>query len=104
PDIPDYWFVTANDVQTVTHGNSGVFSITAIPLNFTGTINVSSSGVKSITGGKGTWSATSIPGGSGTVTFTVSTTSSTPKGTYPITLSANSGNLTRTLVVSLTVN
>jgi hypothetical protein len=36
--------------------------------------------------------------------LTVSTSSSTPAGTYPVTMIANSGNLTHTVTVSLVVN
>src|SRR4051812_10270262 len=42
--------------------------------------------------------------GSGSSTLTVNTTSSTPLGTYPLTLTATSGGLVHTASVTLTVN
>ncbi|HEY6291057.1 MAG TPA: choice-of-anchor D domain-containing protein, partial [Terriglobia bacterium] len=49
------------------------------------------------------WSATSV-GASGTANFTLTPGSNTPSGTYPVTLIANSGSLTHTITVFVTVD
>jgi len=104
PGNPDFWLITTalGGYQTVTRGNSATFTGYLIPLGFTGTISLSSDGLQGVTGMKGTWSAGTI-NNSGSATFTVTTSSSTPTGSHPITLIANSGNLTRTMTVTVTV-
>jgi hypothetical protein len=58
------------------------------------------SGVKGLTS---SFSTSSIKT-SGTSALTLTAGSSTPKGTYSITVIANSGNLTHTVTTQLTVN
>jgi hypothetical protein len=104
PDVVDYWFlvpVTSNTL-TVTHGNFAVWAASVFPLRFTGTVQLSYDGIQNIPGATASWSATSInPYGSSN--FTVNTSSSTPAGTYPVTMIATSGSLTRTITALLTV-
>lgn len=104
PDYPDYWFIMSafKGYQNVNKGSSGTFTGYVVPLNFNGNVTLSSDGTQGINGMSGSWSPASITG-SGTATFTVSTTKSTPSGTYPITLLATSGNTTHTMTVSVTV-
>jgi len=105
PDGADFWFIMSAyaGYETVTHGSSATFDATVVPLAFSGTVTLSSDGVQNIPGASGSWSSGSITT-SGTATFTVKTGSSTPRGSYPITLLATSGNLTRTMTVTVTVN
>ncbi|HEY6273225.1 MAG TPA: hypothetical protein VIX19_14695 [Terriglobales bacterium] len=102
--MTDYWFVvpfTASPA-TVSPGRATAFTATVVPLDFNGTVQLNSDGVQSIPGARGSWSAGSVsPNGS--ATFTVTTSGSTPAGTYPVVLMANSGSLTRTVTVLVTV-
>ena len=101
---PDFWFVDYDQgALTVTHGSPAVYTLLEIPLDgYNLATTFSSNGVSGVPGATSKWSATSLPG-SGSVQFTVNTSASTPPGTYPITLAAHSGNLMRTVTVSLIV-
>jgi hypothetical protein len=88
--------------QTVTAGSSASYTATVAPSNgFTGTVTLSASGLPS--GATASFSPTSISGGTGSSTLTVTTTSSTPAGTSTLTITGTSGTLTQTASVSLTV-
>ena len=68
---------------------------------FSGTVDMS------VTGLPGGATASFAPGqvvGSGSTTLTVATSSSTPAGTYQLTIRGTSGTLTRTTGVTLVVN
>lgn len=100
----DFWFVmdAFSGYQTVGQGSPATWAPNVVSLKFTGTVTLDSDGVQNIPGAKGTWSPNTIVN-SGTSTFTVTTTGATPKGTYPITFIATSGNITKTATVSLIV-
>jgi hypothetical protein len=104
PDGPDLWFVNPNNgALTVSAGNPAVYTMLLIPIGaFSSKTTFSSYGVGFVPGAKASWSAASVTG-SGSVTFTVTTSSSTPSGTYPITLAAHAGSLAKTVTVSLIV-
>jgi hypothetical protein len=104
PDFPDFWFVNPNTgALTVNAGSPAVFTMLLIPLGaFNGQTFFSSYGVSLIPGASLNWSQPSLTR-SGTVTFTVSTRSATPKGIYPVTMTARSGDVTRNITVWLTV-
>ncbi len=102
PDTPDYWFVVNSGSNSVSPGARSAFVLSAMPLGFSGTISLKAD-VSQVPDASASWSATSI-GSSGSATLTVSTSSATPAGTYPVTMIANSGNLTHTVTVSLVVN
>jgi hypothetical protein len=104
PDKTDFWFVMNgfSGYQTVSRGSAATWTPNVVALAFSGTVSLDSDGVKNIAGVTASWSPKTIVN-SGTSTFTVTTTSSTPKGTYPITLIATSGSITRTATVSLIV-
>jgi outer membrane lipoprotein SlyB len=88
--------------QSVTAGSSTSYTITAAPVNgFTGTVSLTVGGLP--TGASGTFSPSSIGGGSGSSTLNVSTTSSTAAGSYTLTVTGTSGSLTETTSVTLTV-
>ena len=67
---------------------------------FNGTVNFSVSGLPS--GATAAFNPTSVTG-SGSSTLSITTSSSTPPGNYPLTIKAASGNLTHTAKVSLQV-
>lgn len=104
PDAPDLWFVNPNQgVLTVSAGSPAVYTMLLIPIGgFSAKTTFSSYGVGSVPGAGKSWSVQSL-NGSGSVTFTVTTSSSTPSGTYPITLAAHAGSIARTVTVSLIV-
>jgi hypothetical protein len=88
--------------QSLTAGSSTSYTITAAPVNgFTGAVSLTVSGLP--TGASGTFSPSSISGGSGSSTLNVSTTSSTAAGSYTLTVKGTSGSLTETTSVTLTV-
>jgi Right handed beta helix region len=103
PDGPDFWLLS-NYLNGVTvSGGQAQFTVSTVSVGgLTGTINLSVDGVSAISGATASFSPSSITIGGYTV-LTVSTKSTTPKGTYPVTVIANSGNLTRTVTVSLVV-
>ena len=106
PDLVDYWFVVPNTASpaTVAPGGTATYTATMQPMRFNSGVSaqLSFDGVQDIPGATGSWSSNSIsPNGS--ATFTVTTSSTTPAGTYQITLFAQAGNLTHTIVVLLTV-
>jgi hypothetical protein len=105
PDMTDFWFVVPPHVSpaTVNRGSSATFVATLVPLMFNGTAQLSYDGVQSIPGATGSWSANSLSA-NGSATFTLNTSATTPAGTYPVVLLANSGNFTRTTTVLVTVN
>jgi Protein of unknown function (DUF1565) len=104
PDGPDLWFVNQNTgALTVTAGSPAVYTMLLIPIGgFVSKTTFSSYGVGFVPGAKASWSKASVTG-AGTVTFTVTTSNSTPSGTYPITMAAHAGSIERTVTVSLTV-
>ena len=99
----DFWLTVDNNALTVKQGKSTTFNLTLTPLNFTSTANLTLDGISEVKGLTGTLSKSSITT-SGTSTLTVTAGSTTAKGTYSVVVIANSGNLTRTVTVQLTVN
>jgi X-Pro dipeptidyl-peptidase len=101
-DFADYWITTDSASHTIAD-NTAVFSVSTVPVGaFTGNAKLSFDGVEEVTGLSAKLSATSvaIPG---TATLTVTAASNTPPGTYPITIIANHGSVTRTVTSSLVV-
>jgi hypothetical protein len=101
----DFWFIISafDGFQTVTRGGSVSFATNIVPLNFTGTVTLSSDGVQYMPGGSGRWDTKTITGGEGAATFTVTTSASTPPGDYLLTLIANNGSTTRAMSVTVIV-
>jgi hypothetical protein len=98
---PDFSFVVAPSNQTVAAGLSAPYTATVTALNgFTGTASITVSGLPSgVTAGFSPASVT----GSGSSTMTLTVAGTTIPGTYTLTVSGNSGNITHTAGVSLTV-
>ena len=99
----DFWITVDNAALTVKPGKSATFNLALTPLNFTGTANLTLDGISEVKGLSATLSANSIKT-SGTSVLTVTASSSTEAGTYSITVLVNSGNITRTVTVQLTVS
>ncbi|MBZ5597925.1 MAG: choice-of-anchor D domain-containing protein [Acidobacteriia bacterium] len=106
-DSAEFWLVqnALATLQPILSGGTASFEDTVTPiLGFNGTVTLTADGVQNIPGATGSWSNNTITGGSGTATYTVTTSASTPTGVYPITMIANSGSITKTTVGSLLVN
>jgi hypothetical protein len=104
PDAPDYWLITTN-LTPVTASASGQASFslnTASVGGLTGTVNLTVDGLSAIPGATASFTPASITT-SGASVLTVTTKSNTTPGTYPVTAIANTGNLTRTVTVSIVV-
>jgi Protein of unknown function (DUF1565) len=99
----DFWFTVDNAALTVSPGKSVTFNLTLTPLNFTGTANITLDGITEVKGLSSKLSTSSIKT-SGTSALTVTASSTTAAGTYLITILANSGSITRTVTVQLTVS
>jgi hypothetical protein len=101
-DRPDYWLLVDNGVVRTDATGKAVFNITTRSLGgFTGNVTLAWAGITAITGARATLSANPISA-TGTSVLTVTTGATTPKGTHTFTLLANSGSVTRTVVLSIT--
>jgi len=88
--------------QTVTAGNGTSCTATVSAQNgFNGTVSFTVSGLPA--GATAGFNPTSVTG-SGSSTLSVSTTTGTAGGTYPLTITGTSGSLVQTTAVSLTIN
>jgi hypothetical protein len=99
----DYWVTVDTASMAVSSGGTATYNLTLTPLNFTGTANLTLDGVSEVSGLSATLSPNSIKT-SGTSVLTVTAGSKTARGTYSITVLANSGSMTRTVTLQLTVN
>lgn len=101
PDFPDYWLVADNPAQTVSAATT-VFNVSVIPLGFTGTFNLSLDGISEVPGLSSSLSRATI-NTSGSSSLSISASITTAPGTYPVTVFANNGNITRSVTVSVIV-
>jgi len=99
----DFWLTVDNNVLTVKPGGKATFNLAVTPLVFSGTANLILDGISEVKGLSATLSTSSIKT-SGTSVLTVTAGTSTARGTYSITVIANSGSTTRTVTVQLTVS
>jgi len=100
PPTPDFTISATPSSQTVTAGAGTSYTITVAPTGAAGAVSLSASGFPA--GASGSFNPTST---SSTSTFSVTTSSTTPAGSYPITITGSlSGGPTRTTSVTLVVN
>jgi uncharacterized membrane protein len=98
----DFSVSAAPASQSVTQGNNTSYTVNVAASNgFAGTVGLSVTGLPQ--GATGSFNPTSIMT-SGSSTLTVSTSSTTPVGSYPLTITATSGTLVHTATVTLVVN
>jgi len=106
PDMPDYWLNIDNTLVTTNPVGQAIFNLTATPLDFSGTLSLLLDGIQGITGMSSSFSPTTIPltgGNAGTSVLTVTTLTTTPPGTYNVTVVSNSGNLTKMVTAQVMV-
>jgi subtilisin family serine protease/uncharacterized membrane protein len=105
------WLQASPDVTiSVSPGNASTapggavsYTVTATPVNgFAADLTLSLTGLSS---GQAGWSfdPAVIPGGSGSAQLTISTAATIAAGSYPLTISASGGTVTRTASATLTV-
>lgn len=102
---PNFSLSASPSSVTVVQGKSGNTTISVTPSSgFTGSVSLSASGLPS--GVTATFSPNPITNGSGNSTMSVTTSSSTPAGTYMLTITgtSTSPSLTHSTTVSLVVN
>lgn len=88
--------------QTIIPGSSTTYQINILPINgFTNDVRLSASGLPA--GGTATFSPNIVAGGSGSSVLTVSLLSSTPTGTYRLTITGTSGGRTHDNTVAVNV-
>ena len=99
--VQDFSISATPGSQTVTPGTGTSYTVSTAALNgFTGVTSLSISGFPS--GASATFNPTSISG-TGSSTLTVTTSSSTPGGSYPLTITGTSGTVSHTTTVTLVV-
>ncbi|GAC1339518.1 MAG: hypothetical protein NVSMB23_08630 [Myxococcales bacterium] len=99
PPGPDYSVSASPASQTVIQGAATSYTVTVARTGgFTGAVSLSVTGLPS--GAAGTFSATTTPDAS---TLNVTTSTTTPTGSYPLTISGTSGATTRSTSVTLAV-
>lgn len=103
PPQPDFKGIVGPFSSTLVPGECASIVVTLKPLNdFSGDVIVSVSNLPN--GVSVSYNPTVIQGGSGTSTITLTAASTLALGTYPITLTGNSGAITHSTTVPLVVN
>jgi hypothetical protein len=98
----DFTIGTTPSNQTVAGGNSTAYTVTISGVNgFSGNVTLNVSGLP--TGASSSFNPSSVTGG-GTSTLTITTSGSTPSGTYPLTITGTSGSLVHSTNATLVVN
>jgi hypothetical protein len=99
----DYWLMVDNPGQTLSQAGSAQFILSLLPFgSFSGNANLTVDGLKEVSGLSGSLSVTSSPV-NGSSVLTVHAADGTAPGSYPITVIANSGNVTKTVTATLVV-
>jgi len=99
---PDFSLAASPSSRSTARGGNVAYAVSVSALNgFSGSVNFSASGLPS--GAAASFVPTSITG-SGSSTLTVSTSASTPVGTYTLTITGAAGALNHSVNVTLSVN
>src|SRR5579859_1115223 len=99
---PDFTLSAGPTSQTLTPPGSTSYTVSVGALNgFSGSVALSVSGLPA--GASASFTPASVSG-SGSSTLAISTTCSTPAGTYSLTITGTSGSLTHSATVTLVVN
>ncbi len=99
----DFWLTsTTYDGATISGGEATIDLATMGLGGISGKVALSVDGISSVAGLSGSFNSSSISV-NGSAVLTLKTKSTTPAGTYPITILGNQGNITHTVTVSLVV-
>jgi len=102
PPPPDFSLSASPSSQTVAPGAGTSYTATVTPSGgFTGTVTFSASGLPA--GAGASFNPASVAG-SGSSAMTVTTSGTTPPGSYPLTITGTSGSLVHTASVTLIVS
>lgn len=103
PPLPDFKGVVAPLNTVLVPGESVSFTVNLTPLyGFTGDVTLGVTNLPAgITPG---YSPVTVHGGNGSSTITLTASNTLPLGTYNVTLSGNSGTLTHSTTIPVTVN
>src|SRR5260370_2731934 len=100
---PDFSLTATPSSQTIAAGGSTSYTASVSPLNsFTGSVALTVSGLPS--GATGSFSSSTISGGTGSSTLNISTSGSTAPGNYTLTITGTSGSTSHTVTVMLSIN
>ncbi|HET8888291.1 MAG TPA: protease pro-enzyme activation domain-containing protein [Candidatus Angelobacter sp.] len=100
--VTDFGISATPSSLTIVQGNAGSYSVAlTVSSGFVGNVNFSVSGLP--VSSSAVFNPASLSA-SGTTTLTISTSTSTPFGTYPLTITASNGVDTRTASVTLLVD
>ncbi len=102
PDMTDYWLTLDKPAPSLDPAGNTVVTTSVTSLSFSGTVNLTLDGTSEVAGLSGFFGTPSI-NTSGNSTVTLSATTAVAVGTYPFTIVANSGDLTRMVRGFLTV-
>jgi len=101
-DFTDFQGSITPAYQTITPGSSTHYDLGVSPINgFTGTVSFSVSGLPA--GAVATFVPSTVSGGSGAALLNVSTSPSTPTGSYPLVVTGTSGAHVHSTIVNLNV-
>jgi hypothetical protein len=101
--LADFKGVVAPLTTTLVPGSSVSFTVTIVPLyGWTGDVTMGATNLPN--GITPSYNPVTVKGGNGTTTITLTAASTLPLGNYTFTLSGNSGGLTHSTVVPVTVN
>ena len=111
-DFPDWWLVlntfgqtstAASGLATTNAAGQATYNAANIALGgWTGTVTLAVDGLENMPGAAVNFNPPNLTANSGSV-ITVSTTTATPPGFYALTVLANSGSVTRTIALNVTV-
>ena len=103
PATPDFSLAASPPSATVAPGQAAGYSVNVSPSGgFNGTVNLAISGLPREAGATATFSPASLQQ-QGSSTLAVTTSTDTPIGTYPLTITGTSGALSHTATVTLVV-
>jgi len=100
---PDFSLAASPSSQTISVGGSTSYTASVSPLNsFTGSVALTVSGLPS--GATASFNPSSISGGTGSSTLSITTNNTVAPGNYTLTITGTSGSTSHTATVMLSIN
>src|SRR5713226_4114699 len=100
---PDFSLTATPSSQTISAGGSTSYTASVSPLNnFTGSVALTVSGLPS--GATASFNPSSISGGTGSSTLSITTNNTVAAGNYTLTITGASGTTSHTATVTLSIN